>query len=360
MTMATWHVHHAGTTRLVSVDCLDDAVSSGMIPDDSLVWREGMPDWSRAAALVALEDRTADAPQAAPLRPPRADNPAARPGFRVIGAALSAVATGSLAMSARGESLTDASATLIAAGTAVRLEILIHAVLALGVAGLLVLLCRHPGRTRSPGAACVLMVLGFTATVVGGATAIRTHLMAEDTVLWLDHRDRMENASIGVLAPGVLVLEGPIGPRLLADYHAVAGGEPVRTLVVTSEGGLVIQALDLAAEIEQTGVDVVVRNECLSACLALAMAGKRLYAEAGSVFGFHQGGSEVPLLSDLASYEARATHEMFDRYLAARGMPEAMLAEGNGYGPVDMMVVDAETLRRLGVIDTLLAPGQLP
>src|SRR5262249_38468367 len=82
----------------------------------------------------------------------------------------------------------------------------------------------------------------------------------------------------GLIGPG-------LGRRLENFFDTHAG---VRTISITSPGGLVDEGLRAAAAIERhRGVEVVARKECNSACLLILVSSSTRYADWSMNLGFH-------------------------------------------------------------------------
>ncbi len=93
-----------------------------------------------------------------------------------------------------------------------------------------------------------------------------------------------------------LVMKGHIERAEFARFSAQFDNR-VRRLVVTSEGGVEFQALQIAEVLAQRGVDVYVLGYCLSACANFIFAGGRQRLLIGdAVVGYH--GSEISELLD--------------------------------------------------------------
>ncbi|MEO5727118.1 MAG: DUF4339 domain-containing protein, partial [Byssovorax sp.] len=52
-----------GVQRLVGTDELRAALTSGLLPGATLVWREGMKEWAVASTMPELADAVAQAPK---------------------------------------------------------------------------------------------------------------------------------------------------------------------------------------------------------------------------------------------------------------------------------------------------------
>ena len=91
-----------------------------------------------------------------------------------------------------------------------------------------------------------------------------------------------------IAARSEIYIRGSIGPgfadRLL---HLLAQEPTARRIVITSEGGLVKEAMKVASLVEKSDTDVVARETCNSACILILLAAHKRYADWDMEFGFH-------------------------------------------------------------------------
>ncbi|MEZ5865538.1 MAG: hypothetical protein R3D25_16270 [Geminicoccaceae bacterium] len=98
----------------------------------------------------------------------------------------------------------------------------------------------------------------------------------------------------------------------------------------------------------------MVRGECLSACVPIAVAARTTLAEADAVFGFHRVAPAVELASAVAGHgPEQLTPELF-AYLRRHGVPEAVLEQAVLHDAGSMLVVAARDMAGMGVISGIL------
>lgn len=125
-----------------------------------------------------------------------------------------------------------------------------------------------------------------------------------------------------------VVVRGPIGVGFGAavvealDAHPQAG-----RLRITSEGGLVHEALVAAEAIAARGMEVEVAVECSSACFALFAAGRRRIVNDGAVLLLHAIEPVVAEAdaSDAGRDEVDGETQAYERLLVRHGIPDSVV-----------------------------------
>jgi hypothetical protein len=91
----------------------------------------------------------------------------------------------------------------------------------------------------------------------------------------------------GVVTDGVLVLRGRIDQAMRERFMEAVNTEHVTTVKITSPGGEILEALNMANVIQARGIDVVVHGLCTGACAQyILVAGKQRRLEKESLVGF--------------------------------------------------------------------------
>jgi hypothetical protein len=109
---------------------------------------------------------------------------------------------------------------------------------------------------------------------------------------WRDQQSGKAAAGLSVNAQGrELHLDGPIDRGLARRVAQALDAAPqVRTLVLSSPGGLAIEGEALAALVLARGLDTRVDGECSSACLLAFTAGRTRWMGPQARFGAHRSG----------------------------------------------------------------------
>ncbi len=147
-------------------------------------------------------------------------------------------------------------------------------------------------------------------------------------------------------ASSTIRVDGTIGPSFsskIADILEVHAG--VLNLEISSAGGLVDQALDVAEMVESARLTTIAREECNSACILVLMAGSERYADWNLSLGFHAA-SPITELPSLNSEDEALV------YLRRRGVPHEILAVSAG--STELTMVPGSRLVRDGALSGLL------
>lgn len=213
-------------------------------------------------------------------------------------------------------------------------------------------LWRHPVRRRVPGEVGLFLLLAACLVFYQSASAGAHILAARDLHAINLALDGYPDAELQLLSPGIIRITGPLGPNLMRDFWAAeAASGPFARVEITSPGGLVAPALELAGFVERHGLTVVVRGECLSACVPIAVAAGTSFAEPDAVFGFHPVSPAV----EVAGYrQEHLTPDLF-AFLRRHGVPEAVLEKAVLHDGGSMLVVTARDMAAMGVIDSIQA-----
>ena len=160
------------------------------------------------------------------------------------------------------------------------------------------------------------------------------------------------------LGPGGrdLRLAGDFTPGVAARVSAVLAAHPeVARIHLTSDGGLVEEAVALGALVADWGLDTYVPDTCASACTLAFVRGRNRYLAAGGTLGFHAPyesgflGRTVPV--DAAPERAA--------YLAA-GIAPDFAAQALAVSSDDIWIPDAARLRQAGVVTDIVDTDRFP
>lgn len=123
---------------------------------------------------------------------------------------------------------------------------------------------------------------------------------------------------------GVLQLTGAIGEGSAEAVKSeiAARGEYIKTVSLNSPGGIVREALDIGAAIEEAGYDTQVLDGalCASSCPLIFASGTNRIAGGKAVIGVHQifTSAETPETAAQALSDAQVTTARITRYLDGR------------------------------------------
>lgn len=204
--------------------------------------------------------------------------------------------------------------------------------------------------------------------VVGSMTAtlqaVMTTFIPDQIKLLADYTYTVERQAEADGKPAHIVVNGDVGNgfgKAVTDALA-AMPDPVH-VEITSEGGLVAEALEAALAIEaRKGAVVTARESCDSACIIVLMAGAERKAETGMELGFHAASGTVQDSERLTIFGFDLDEFLEDRsgdaFLRRRGVPQEIIAETNRRGHERLYPLDAETLLARGVLTGLVEPKQ--
>lgn len=369
--MSAWHVHWPdGRTRALSSDEVQSAVKAGAVPPDALVWTDGMADWR-------LVDEVFDVPRsptlpAAPLvesaSVPQIEHDDAKPllsepSRMSPGSGAGAVAAGSAALAAASFVLHFSLDCFLSAlrdhmGLAAAFILITLGVFATAIFGtwLAIALWRNPNRSRAGSARVGLFaLLAGVGAAFELAHAASWALAGRDVYRLMVASEATEDALVTILQPNRLRVDGPIGPNFKRDILSKAARmSSLQSVEITSTGGLVGQALEVAEFIERHDINVVVRNYCLSACVLVAVGARETWADRTAIFGFHRVSPVADVSSDIAQYGMEAISASSAAYLVSHGVPQAVVDQAANYGPEQMLEFAAGDLLRMGVIQGIL------
>jgi len=335
--MTDWHVHRAdGVRDRLTEEAVRRELAAGTIGADTLLWTRGMPQWRPAAEVFRRESGGL----------PEARHPAwSRLPWLFVPVPLVA----SVLLQIRADAVLTALRAHVPYSVAVPAMAIASALVA--AAGLAIL--PYLWRRRRGGHGAVVIVAGLFA-VLELAHAATWVLAGHDFYAVRVAIEAEPDATILSRADGTIVVDGRIGPGFAADLRAaVDQAAPAAAIELTSQGGLIDQALDAAAFLEASGVPVTVRDHCLSACVLLAVGARRTLAEPGALFGFHRAYPVVTTTSEIAEFGTAAMIESATAFLRGHGVPDDVLAEADGYGPDELYVLTAEDMVAIGAITGL-------
>lgn len=172
--------------------------------------------------------------------------------------------------------------------------------------------------------------------------------------------------AITLEAGGALKLTGTIDPgaaQRFADEIA-ARGEYVKTVVLDSPGGSVMDALAIGALIQDKGLatEVAAGNLCASSCPIIFASGAERLASPDSAIGLHQiyaaslGASAVDALAvaGVAMSDAQSMTAQITRHLTESGVDPALWLHALDTPPDRLYYLSAEEMQRLKLVTQLV------
>lgn len=339
----TWYVLEDDQVRQLSDEAFRLQVSSGAIPPQSQLWTEGMPEWILASKFL----------EASPSKPKTS-----RP--YVLFGLVSFVACVTLLFTAKRTELLDTlnekiglSPAILAISAASSLLAAIGFVLALKI-------WNHPDRRRASRFAGLVFMLSVMVMFFEAVMLCSFLLQAPDTYRMISAAENYTDATIVGTGNGSAIISGTLGPHLMRDFERLnATSGPIEAVQITSPGGLIAPAIDLANYFELHKTTVIIVGQCSSACILLAVASPQSFADANASFGFHHTFPITPVQSEIVRFSFQQTWEIYRNYLAQHGVPEAILLEAAKHGADSVYPVTAWDMAQHGAIKGVLSGGKI-
>lgn len=172
--------------------------------------------------------------------------------------------------------------------------------------------------------------------------------------------------NIALAGGGALKLTGTIDPgaaRRFAEEIA-ARGEYVKTVVLDSPGGSVMDALEIGALIQEKGLatEVAAGSLCASSCPIVFAAGAERLASADSAIGLHQiyaaslgeAAESASAMAGVAMADAQAMTARITRHLTKSGVDPALWLHALDTPPDRLYYLSAEEMQRLKLVTQLV------
>ncbi|HEX4182313.1 MAG TPA: GYF domain-containing protein [Caulobacteraceae bacterium] len=153
-----------------------------------------------------------------------------------------------------------------------------------------------------------------------------------------------------------VTVTGSVGPGFAREVrrHLPPPGTPV-TLEIDSLGGLVREALAVAAELEKRpGSTVIVRHECASACVVVLMGADRRLAAYDGWLDLHAASPVIATTDPLIAWNSAQQGVKAHSYMVRRGVPDAALRRAERLGPGHVLRLPAVAALDAGVLTGLL------
>ncbi len=205
-------------------------------------------------------------------------------------------------------------------------------------------------RWRVLKVACVLAMIGLLPlglkavgwAAYGYLSAVERQRMSDFHIRWIAARSE-------------IYIRGSIGPHL-ADrlLHLLAQEPTARRIVITSGGGWVKEAVEVASLVEKSGSDVVARETCNSACILILLAAQKRYADWGMAFGFHIPVDLLPNRDGTLARASSAGVKFVEGFMTDRHVPGWIIADMERAGPNKGAPISAIQLAEENLLTGLL------
>lgn len=171
---------------------------------------------------------------------------------------------------------------------------------------------------------------------------------------------------ISLESGGNLRLTGTIDPGAARRFaeEIEARGEYVKTIVLDSPGGSVMDALEIGALIQEKGLatEVAAGNLCASSCPIIFASGLERLASPEAAIGLHQiyaaalGGAEAGGLAvaGVAMADAQSMTARITRHLTRSGVDPALWLHALDTPPDRLYYLSAEEMQRLKLVTQMI------
>ncbi|MBK8906920.1 MAG: hypothetical protein IPM60_03175 [Rhodospirillales bacterium] len=148
---------------------------------------------------------------------------------------------------------------------------------------------------------------------------------------------------------GFAVLNGEIGYETLVSLQSVLDREPSSAILLSSEGGLLDAAIEIGRILRERQIDVLVDENCESACVIVALSAERLFVAADARFGFHRASAPASRDSQLGRYIGKmATDDLLSSLRSLR-IPDSVLTRAEETPAYEMYYLSGDDLVQLGL-----------
>lgn len=221
-------------------------------------------------------------------------------------------------------------------------------------------LARSAARHQSRGGSALAAVLaqlsvGFSILIVVVRLFNSQIPQLQEFFLIASGNDSMAKVSITRSVKGdMLALRGTLGEGSSDSFAEFIKTSPqVKTLILNSPGGRLLEAQKIADLLKTKGLDTYVEEHCASACTYIFLAGKDRAATPNAKIGFHQ-----PNFPGVHGREKeQATQAMLNNYRQAR-LPEQFIERIGRTSSDDMWYPSREELLEAGVITRTSLGGE--
>lgn len=164
-------------------------------------------------------------------------------------------------------------------------------------------------------------------------------------------RQHADNAVVSFDASrNAIRIDGPIGPRLPEQMRRMLIRHPDASgIELNSPGGLVADALKVAAVVGARGLPARVDGECASACVAIWAASPHHQMTASSRLGLHQIRFELDLPYQIVGKAKGQLKQEYDALLRGAGFDEQIIEEKDRTTPAHVFWLDPVQVADSGV-----------
>ncbi len=234
--------------------------------------------------------------------------------------------------------------------------LLLSAVVAGAQALVLRLLWKSPERQRATGCAAVAVMVTIAALIFQFQQFAYNALVTPDLVLnSLAQDSEPYSGEVFRFGSAGAFIKGDIYEGLVEPLNRINDEGPgIRKIYISSGGGAVNTAYAIAAFIEENNVEVMVVDECLSACTIIAFSARSLSANRNAVFGFHPLSFYAGPYSQPIRWALDRDNEDYFDFLKDHAVPLEVISKARRLQPDDMHYETAVDMERWATVDRLV------
>jgi hypothetical protein len=347
-----WFIHQDGETRALLREHLVEGIARGTVRSDDLVWTSGMRRWRSVSEVFG--------PRPNKFSKHRLEENIHGTSFHILGAVVGVALLSCASLFVHFQKLwfVDVLTTIasLEVGPAIGLCVLLLTMSTILSALVAAYIWAHPARRNASALIGIAFIFTTAAAIIQAANAVSSAVAARDDYAILLALATYGDAELTMVSEHTVYIDGPIGPNLMrdfADYQSIYGR--ISAIEITSTGGIIDQALQLARYAEDEGLTIVVRDVCFSACTLIAVSTRESYADEAAVFGFHRVSDVAETSSEIAEFGVLYTGEEARSYLADHGVPESVLVAAERHGDDSLLYVTAWEMVDYGAIRGVLS-----
>lgn len=149
-------------------------------------------------------------------------------------------------------------------------------------------------------------------------------------------------------------LQGALGEGSANEVESVLDkSKQVETVILSSPGGRIMEAEEIATRVKQRYLNTVVRGSCLSACTYILLAGHHRSAADTAKIGFHR-----PSFPGMTDFSQPFLTRQMTRYYQTEGLPPSFIYRVAATPSDSMWYPTHDELRQARVLNTPDEPSR--
>ena len=146
---------------------------------------------------------------------------------------------------------------------------------------------------------------------------------------------------------------GTIGTSTFSSLKSIHDTYGLKVLELDSQGGLIGDAVKIAEFIKSNKIFTAVNERCESACVLIAISGRKLFVKPSAQFGFHNASSLSQTQSERGKLSSQVGSEVMFDFLKNKGIPDRILKRAKQTPASSMFYVSGADLIRYGLAERI-------